>query len=96
MTVHPANLRAPNESNFASRVFDRVVQHGGCDYYATRDMAAIFAARAEDVAGRHDTELVPLLHRDGVDLLLIGPTTVFVVSHVHSHNTTVSRERRTA
>lgn len=82
MTVHSANPHGVDESNSKSRIFDRVVQHGGRDFYATQDMAAIFTARADGVMARHDTELVPLLHRDGVELLLIAPTTLFIVSNI--------------
>src|ERR1700712_1141663 len=55
------------------------VHHSGRAFVATATMASIFAARANDVIGRGDTELVPLLHRGGVDLLLISPTSNFAV-----------------
>lgn len=55
------------------------VHYGGRAFVATATMASIFEARANDVVARADTELVPLLHRGGVDLLLITPTTQFAV-----------------
>jgi hypothetical protein len=63
-------------------VSDKIVRHGGRSFVATTTMAAIFVARAEDVIARGDTELVPLLHRDGVELLLISPESVFSVGNV--------------
>jgi hypothetical protein len=42
-------------------------------------MAAIFESRANDAIARGETELVPLLHRGGVDLLLVSPQTRFAV-----------------
>jgi hypothetical protein len=55
------------------------VHHGGRAFVATATMAGIFEAKALDVIARGETELVPLLHRGGVDLLLITPTTKFAV-----------------
>jgi len=51
----------------------RVIHHGGRDYLATSTMAEIFHAHVRDILARGDTELVPLLHSKGVDLLLITP-----------------------
>lgn len=51
----------------------RVIHHGGRDYLATPTMAEIFHAHVRDILARGDTELVPLLHSAGVDLLLISP-----------------------
>ena len=85
MTINPARLPQSEPTEIRSRVFDRIVNHSGRQFYATRDMAIIFSARAEDVIARNDTELVPLLHRGGVDLLLISPKTVFTVETVVKH-----------
>jgi hypothetical protein len=79
MTIHSATKRGTGGSDSSGPTFDKIVRHGGRSFQATTTMATIFAARAEDVIARLDTELVPLLHRDGVDLLLIGPQTVFAV-----------------
>ena len=79
MTIHSPDLRDIDDDNPHPRSFDRIVHHGGRDFLATPVMASIFSARAQDVIARHDTELVPLLHKDGVELLLIGPDTVFEV-----------------
>jgi len=62
------------------REYSRLIHHGGRSYFATPTMADIFAANAEDTVARGDTELVPLLHSAGVDMLLIGPTTRYAVS----------------
>jgi len=60
--------------------WSRVVHHGGRDFVATPTMAAIFEAHANDTIARGETELVPLLHRGGVDLLLVSPQTQFSVA----------------
>lgn len=64
------------------RDFNKIVHHGGRNFVASRTMVAIFEAHARDVLARDEFELVPLLHHDGVDLLLIGPGTVFAVVNV--------------
>jgi hypothetical protein len=62
--------------------WSRTVHHGGRNYVATEDMAAIFEAKANDAIARGETGLVPLLHRGGVDLLLIAPETRFTVVNI--------------
>ncbi len=42
-------------------------------------MAEIFRAHAYEIVERGHTELVPLLHHSGVDLLLISPQANFAV-----------------
>jgi hypothetical protein len=53
--------------------YSHVVRHGGHSYLATGPMARIFAAKADDLIDRGETELVPLLHSHGVDMLVVGP-----------------------
>lgn len=62
--------------------YGRVIHHSGRTFFATEAMGDIFAAAASDVVARGDTELVPLLHRGGVDLLLVGPTVPYAVSPI--------------
>jgi hypothetical protein len=45
-------------------------------------MADIFSAHASDIVARGLTELVPLLHEGGVDMLLVSPTTVIEFAEV--------------
>ncbi len=54
------------------RDYSRVIHHGGREYRATTTMAEIFHAHVRDIVARGDTELVPLLHSKGIDLLLIS------------------------
>jgi hypothetical protein len=77
MTLRIADDR--DTSPVRDRAWTRTVHHGGRTYVATATMAAIFESHANDAIARGETELVPLLHRGGVDLLLITPTTVFAV-----------------
>ncbi|RFA18000.1 hypothetical protein [Subtercola boreus] len=58
----------------------RIVHHNGNQYLATAEMAEIFLAKAVGITEQGDTQLVPLLHSQGVDLLLISPATVFAVA----------------
>ncbi|SDZ01632.1 hypothetical protein [Herbiconiux ginsengi] len=62
--------------------YSRVIHHGGRSFFATTTMSDIFIAHARDTAERGDTELVPLLHKGGVELLLIGPLTRVAVSEI--------------
>lgn len=77
MTLRIADDR--DTSPRPGRAWTRTVHHGGRSYVATATMAAIFESHANDAIARGETELVPLLHRGGVDLLLITPTTTFAV-----------------
>lgn len=60
----------------------KAVHHGGRNFVATDAMASIFESKANDAIARGETELVPLLHRGGVDLLLITPQTRFTVVNI--------------
>ncbi|MEF2978672.1 hypothetical protein [Subtercola sp. YIM 133946] len=69
----------PATKALTTLTYTHVVHHGGNKYFATAGMAGIFEANAAEISSRGDTELVPLLHSTGVDLLLIGPQTRFTV-----------------
>jgi len=58
------------------------VHHGGRSYVATAEMAEIFARRAEAAIRNGRSELVPLAHRGGVELLLVGPATRYTIVQV--------------
>jgi hypothetical protein len=59
--------------------YTHTVHHDGNRYFATAEMAEIFRAHAEEIVRLGQTELVPLLHRSGVELLLISSQTNFAV-----------------
>jgi hypothetical protein len=48
------------------------VHHGGHCYLITREQAGIFLRRVQNLVDRGASELVPLLHADGLDLLFIA------------------------
>jgi hypothetical protein len=48
------------------------VHHGGHCYLTTRAHAGIFLRRVQSLADQGASELVPLLHDGGLDLLFIG------------------------
>ena len=52
-----------------------VIHCAGNVFLAQADMAAIFLRRALAIIAEGRSELVPLLHLDGLDLLLISPAT---------------------
>ncbi|RFA12315.1 hypothetical protein B7R22_16045 [Subtercola boreus] len=59
--------------------YTRTVHHSGNRFFATAEMAEIFSAQAERTVQSGQTELIPLLHSSGVELLLVSPQTVFAV-----------------
>ena len=71
--------RRDDSGETAASDWSRTVHYGGRNYIASRDMAQIFESKANAVIAEGDTELVPLLHQGGVDLLLISPSTGFTV-----------------
>jgi hypothetical protein len=65
-----------------AREYIQIIHYGGRHFVATRTMAEIFLAHAEDIIDRNETSLVPLLHKQGVDLLLVGPTSAISISQI--------------
>jgi hypothetical protein len=59
--------------------YTRLITLSGRTFRASDTMADIFMAHASDIAARGLTELVPLLHEGGVDMLLISPTTTITM-----------------
>lgn len=68
-----------SKSRGSARTWTHTVHHGGRAFIASTAMAAIFESHAAAAIARGETELVPLLHRGGVDLLLVSPQTRFAV-----------------
>ena len=54
-----------------------VIQYGGRRFSCTPEMARIFLKHAREVIESGETELVPLLHSGGIDLLLISRATPY-------------------
>lgn len=61
--------------------YSRVISVSGRKFFASETMGDIFMAHADDIRGRHETALVPLVHEGGVEMLLIGPMSRITVSH---------------
>ena len=74
-----AARRRDDSGETAASDWSRTVHYGGRSYIASKAMAEIFESKANAVVAQGDTELVPLLHQGGVDLLLISPSTGFTV-----------------
>ena len=67
------------------------IHYGGRDYMATPEMAGIFVRRTRHLVNGGDSQLVPLLHHNGVELLLITANTpVFIQHPVGSHPSEVA------
>lgn len=64
-----ASIRLVSEGTGARTV---VVHHSGRDFFSSASMAEIFHRRSREVIASGHAELVPLLHFDGVELLLVG------------------------
>lgn len=54
-----------------------VIQHGGRQFSCTPEMARIFLKHAREVIESGETQLVPLLHSGGIELLLISRATPY-------------------
>ena len=71
-------LRTPVEAARASRPRqERLIEVHceGQDFHARAEMAAIFLRRALEVVAHQRSELVPLRHTEGIELVLITPAT---------------------
>ena len=56
-----------------------VVCYGGHEYVSTSEMAECFLGKARLALDSHVSELVPLLHKGGLELLFIAENTPFTV-----------------
>lgn len=54
-----------------------VIQYGGRRFSCTPEMARIFLKHAREVIESGETQLVPLLHSGGIELLLISRATPY-------------------
>ena len=54
-----------------------VIQYGGQQFSCTPEMARIFLKHAREVIECGETQLVPLLHSGGIELLLISRATPY-------------------
>lgn len=70
--ANPAPKRGPE------RCF--VIHFAGQDFVTRESMAEIFLRKSGRVAAEGSAELVPLLHENGLDLLLVTSSTVVTVT----------------
>jgi hypothetical protein len=64
--------------------YSRILRYGGCRYFITEEMSAMFLKHVHDLVESGETQLVPVPHAEGIDLLLIGPGTVFTIAPVET------------
>lgn len=62
--------------------YSRAVTVSGRTFRMSETMCDIFLAHTSDIISRELTELVPLLHEGGVEMLLVGPTTPIEVVEI--------------
>jgi len=62
--------------------YSRLVAVSGRSFRTSETMCDIFLAHVSDIVARGLTELVPLLHEGGVEMLLISPTTPLEVTEL--------------
>lgn len=48
------------------------IHHGGHCFVTTRERASVFLRRVQALCDENSSELVPLLHQNGIDLLFIS------------------------
>lgn len=71
----PFSVQPPTVRLATVRQQDAIITHGGREFVATVEMADCFLAKVHRVVDAGESALVPLLHTEGVDLLLICATT---------------------
>ena len=62
--------------------YSRLVTVSGRTFRTSETMCDIFLAHTSDIIARGLTELVPLLHEGGVEMLLVSPTTPITVTEI--------------
>jgi len=62
--------------------YSRLVAVSGRTFRTSETMCDIFLAHVSDIIARGLTELVPLLHEGGVDMLLVSAGTPITVSEL--------------
>ena len=62
--------------------YSRLVAVSGRTFRTSETMCDIFLAHTSDIISRRLTELVPLLHEGGVEMLLVSPTTPITVTEI--------------
>lgn len=62
-------------------MYTNVIRHSGREYVVTAEMARIFITKVHRLVRQGQTELVPLPHRGGLELLLVSPDNVPTVAH---------------
>lgn len=71
-------------SAVVSNKHSRVVSVSGRTYRATPTMCDIFLAHVSDIIARGQVELVPLLHQEGVEMILVGEATKITVATIEA------------
>ncbi|CAN5250096.1 hypothetical protein BH09ACT3_BH09ACT3_12790 [soil metagenome] len=93
MTLHSADgQRAPAQRRREKR-WTVAVHYGGRSFVATAEMAQIFAHRADAALAAGRSELVPLSHRDGLELLIVGAGTSYTIVELDEPDAARRRER---
>ena len=79
MTIRPVENAPRRMLTMRKTPSQEVIRYGGRLFSCAPDMARIFLRRAREVIERGDEELVPLLHCDGIELLLVSRATPYAL-----------------
>jgi len=95
MTLQSADGQRARSPRRREKRWTVTVHYGGRCFVATAEMAKIFANRADAAVSSGRSELVPLSHRDGVELLLIGAGTRYTIVELDEPDSQADSARRT-
>lgn len=68
------------------RVQDVSIRCDGREFVATSEMAECFLRKARLAVESHSAELIPILHKDGLEFLFIADNIPFTVGAIFEHN----------
>lgn len=80
----PTQLKPPQRSEPVGTVQCATVHCAGQDFLVNKGMVEIFLRHARNTLASGGSELTPLLHKDGIELVLISPSTA-VACRVNGH-----------
>jgi hypothetical protein len=75
----PAQSTGAVPASLSTRKRPVCIHYGGHDFTATPEMAGIFLRSAQRLVDDGDAQLVPLLHRGGIELLYVDANVPFSV-----------------
>lgn len=81
-----SQLTGPIQLPTDPRAIAMCVHHGGRCFRITFDQATVFVRRVHRLIDHGGSELIPLLHETGVDLLLVSGQTPLQIHDIRDHS----------